>query len=155
MSARATVGAGGRHGSASPDDDSGTAFVAMDATPEDISHALTRRYIVFERLSCRTGEENTKRRTFDVFNTNRNAAEIVRALGDRHWLVFGAGFEHCLLSTVEGLRGLGFPVTVLADGCIHGGTSTPVTFLKTLERIKALGARWENADTVFAEALAV
>ena len=130
------------------------AFVPMDATADEVATALTRRRIVFERLGCKTPEENTRRRTYDVFGVNRHATEIVNALGDRHWLIFGAGFEHCLLAAVEGLRALGRPVTVLADGCIHGGISTPVTFIETLERIKALGARWETTDTVFAEALA-
>ena len=145
MSMRKTVagGAGAR-----------VAFVPMDATPAEVAHALTRPRIVFERLGCKTGEENARRRTYDVFGVNRHATDIVKALGDRHWLVFGAGFEHCLLAAVEGLRGLGRPVTVLADGCIHGGISTPVTFIETLERIKQTGARWENADTVFDAALA-
>jgi nicotinamidase-related amidase len=151
LSVRATMAAGGVHPSTS-EEVSDTAFVAMDAAPEDIAHALTHRYIVFERLSLKTGEDNVKRRTFDAFGVNRHAETVVRALGDRHWLVFGAGFEHCLLATVEGLRRLGVPVTVLADGCIHGGKSTPVTFLETLERIKAAGASWESSDAVFAEA---
>jgi nicotinamidase-related amidase len=140
-------------GTLAGEEGSRTAFVPMAATEADVAHALTKRFIAFERLSCKTGDENTRRRTYDVFGVNRHAAEIVHALGDRHWLIFGAGFEHCLLAAVEGLRGLGRPVTVLADGCIHGGRSTPVTFLETLERIKLLGARWENTDTVFAEAL--
>jgi nicotinamidase-related amidase len=130
------------------------AFVPMDATADEVALALTKRRIVFERLGCKTPEENTRRRTYDVFGVNRHATEVVKALGDRHWLVFGAGFEHCLLAAVEGLRGLHLQVSVLADGCIHGGISTPVTFIETLERIKLSGARWENTDTVFAEARA-
>jgi nicotinamidase-related amidase len=145
MSVRGTVAGG---------EGARVAFVPMDATPAEVAHALTRRRIVFERLGCKTGAENARQRTYDVFGVNRHATKIVKALGDRHWLVFGAGFEHCLLAAVDGLRGLGLPVTVLADGCIHGGISTPVTFIETLERIKLSGARWENADTVFGAALA-
>lgn len=131
----------------------GTAFVAMNATPEEIAAALRCRQIVLERQSCKTADDNVRLRTYDVFGVNRNAAKIVRSLGDRHWLVFGAGFEHCLVAAVEGLRALDLRVTVLEDGCIHGGRSIPTTFLRTFERIKSLGAEWARLDAVCAVAL--
>jgi hypothetical protein len=126
------------------------AFVAMDATPADVADALRCREIVLERLSCKTADDNVRLRTYDVFGVNKNAASIVRALGDRHWLVFGAGFEHCLVSTVAGLRALGARVTVLEDGCIHGGRSVPATFLRTFDRIKSFGAEWTNFEAICA-----
>ena len=55
---------------------------------------------MFERRSCKTGDDNVRLRTFDPFS-NRNLAEIVERLGERQWYVFGAGFEHCLLAAVE------------------------------------------------------
>ena len=128
-----------------------TAFVAMNATPSDVADALSCRNILLERLSCKTADDNVRHRTYDVFGVNKNTATIVRALGERRWLVFGAGFEHCLVSAVEGLRALGLQVTVLEDGCIHGGRSIPSTFLRTFERIKAFGAEWRSFEAVFAE----
>jgi len=129
----------------------GTAFVAMNATAAEVAAALTHRQIVLERRSCKTAEDNVRLRTIDVFGVNKNAATIVRSLGGRHWLVFGAGFEHCLVSAVEGLRALGVRVTVLEDGCIHGGRSVPATFLRTFARMTSLGAEWASFDTVCAE----
>jgi hypothetical protein len=128
-----------------------TAFVAMNATPAEVAAALGSRQIVFERLSCKTGDDNVRLRTFDVFGVNKHTVEIVRSLGDRHWLVFGAGFEHCLVSAIEGLRALGLRVTVLEDGCIHGGRSIPATFLQTFERLKSVGAEWTSFDEVCRE----
>jgi nicotinamidase-related amidase len=124
------------------------AFVATNATPAEVAAALGCREIILERTSCKTADDNVRLRTFDVFGVNKNTTQIVRALGDRHWLVFGAGFEHCLVSVVEGLRKLGYRVTVLEDGCIHGGRSIPTTFLRTFERMKVLGAEWASFDTV-------
>jgi nicotinamidase-related amidase len=134
-------------------DESGkpTAFVAMNATPAELTAALGSRQIVFERTSCKTGDDNVRLRTYDVFGVNRHTAEIVRSLGDRHWLVFGAGFEHCLVSAVEGLRALGLRVTVLEDGCIHGGRSIPATFLQTFERLKSAGAEWTSFEEICRE----
>jgi nicotinamidase-related amidase len=126
----------------------GKAFVAMNATQAELAAALRCREIVFERTSCKSGDENVRLRTFDVFGVNRNAAAIARSFGDRHWLVFGAGFEHCLISAVEGLRTLGVRVTVLEDACIHGGRSIPATFLRTFERIRTVGAEWRSFDAV-------
>jgi hypothetical protein len=125
-----------------------TAFVAMNATPADVAAALRCREIILERTSCKTADDNVRLRTFDVFGVNKNTAPIVRRLGDRHWLVFGAGFEHCLVAAVEGLRALGLRVTVLEDGCIHGGRSIPTTFLRTFEHIKTLGAEWTSFDAI-------
>jgi hypothetical protein len=119
------------------------AFVPIDASAEELVLATQQRRIIFERRSCKTGDENVRLRTFDPFS-NRNLAEIVQRLGERHWYVFGAGFEHCLLAAVEGLRRLGRPVTVLADGCIHGGRSVPVTFLKSYSQILQTGAQWKT-----------
>jgi nicotinamidase-related amidase len=128
--------------------ENGTAFVAMNATPAEVAAALRHRQIILERRSCKTADDNVRLRTIDVFGVNKNTATIVRALGDRHWLVFGAGFEHCLVLAVEGLRALGARVTVLEDGCIHGGRSIPATFLRTFERMKMLGAGWARFDAV-------
>jgi hypothetical protein len=122
------------------------AFVGMSASDADIRNALDCRHIVLERTSCKSGEENVKRRAFDVFATNRHAETIVRALGPREWFVFGAGFEHCLLAVVKGLRQMELPVTVIASACIHGGLSTPVSFLNALHEIEQCGARWESSD---------
>jgi nicotinamidase-related amidase len=129
----------------------GPAFVAMKATQADVATALQSREIVLERLSCKTPDDNVWRRTYDVFSINRNTAGIVRALGERHWLVFGAGFEHCLVTAVEGLRALGMRVTVLEDGCIHGGRSVPATFLRTFDRLKSAGAEWKSFEAICAE----
>jgi hypothetical protein len=149
MCARSTCAAMAAGGAAaSGEADEATAFVAMDATASEVAAALDRRQIVLERRSCKSAEDNVRLRTIDVFGVNKNAATIVRSLGDRHWLVFGAGFEHCLVSAVEGLRSLGLRVTVLEDGCIHGGRSIPATFLRTFEHIKSLGAAWASFDTV-------
>jgi nicotinamidase-related amidase len=123
----------------------GTAFVAMNATPDDVAAARRCRQIVLERQSCKTADDNVRLRTFDVFGVNKNAAKIVRSFGNRHWLVFGGGFEHCLVAAVEGLRALDLQVTVLEDGCIHGGRSIPATFLRTFERIRSLGAEWTTS----------
>jgi hypothetical protein len=125
-----------------------TAFVAMNATPAEVAAALRCRQIVLERTSCKTAEDNVRLRTIDVFGVNKHAAPVVRSFGDRHWIVFGAGFEHCLVSAVEGLRALGLRVTVLEDGCIHGGRSIPATFLRTFEHMKMLGAAWSSFDAV-------
>ncbi len=125
-----------------------TAFVAMNATRAEVAAALGCREIILERTSCKTADDNVRLRTFDVFGVNKNTSQIVRALGDRHWLVFGAGFEHCLVSVVEGLRKLRYRVTVVEDGCIHGGRSTPTTFLRTFERMKVLGAEWASFDAI-------
>lgn len=122
------------------------AFVAMDATADDVTRALGHRRIMFERRSCKSPDDNVRLRTFDVFGVNRHAGEIVRRLGARHWYVFGAGFEHCLLAAVEGLRGLGVPVTVLEDGLIHGGRSVPASFLRSYQRILELGAGWDSFE---------
>ncbi len=127
------------------------AFVAMNATPAEVAAALHRREIILERQSCKTGDDNVRLRTFDVFGVNKHTATIVRSFGDRHWLVFGAGFEHCLVSAVEGLRALGLRVTVLEDGCIHGGRSIPATFLRTFGQIKSLGAQWASFDEICSE----
>jgi hypothetical protein len=123
----------------------------MNATPAEVAAALSCRQIVLERRSCKTADDNVRLRTFDVFGVNKHAAAIVRSLGERHWLVFGAGFEHCLIAAVEGLRALDLRVTVLEDGCIHGGRSIPATFLQTYARIKTLGAEWARFDAVCAE----
>jgi hypothetical protein len=136
---------------ASAEVEKGTAFVAMNATPAEVAAALRHRQIILERRSCKTADDNVRLRTIDVFGVNKNTAAVVRALGDRHWLVFGAGFEHCLVSAVEGLRALGARVTVLEDGCIHGGRSIPATFLRTFERMKMLGAEWASFEAVCAE----
>lgn len=128
-----------------------TAFVAMNATLAEVEAARGSRQIVFERLACKTGDDNVRLRTYDVFGVNRHTVEIVRSLGDRHWCVFGAGFEHCLVSAVEGLRALGLRVTVLEDGCIHGGRSIPTTFLQTFERLKSAGAEWRSFEEVCQE----
>jgi hypothetical protein len=125
-----------------------TAFVAMNATRADVAAALGCREIILERTSCKTADDNVRLRTFDVFGVNKNTSTIVRAFGDRHWLVFGAGFEHCLISVVEGLRALNLRATVLEDGCVHGGRSIPKTFLRTFEHIKALGAEWASFDAI-------
>jgi hypothetical protein len=84
------AGAGGGSAEIAP----GTAFVAMNATPAEVAAALSCRQIVLERRSCKTADDNVRLRTFDVFGVNKHAAAIVRSLGERHWLVFGAGFEH-------------------------------------------------------------
>ena len=126
----------------------GTAYVPMNATEADIAHALTCKRIVFERLSCKSGDENVRLRTYDVFGVNKHAREIVRRLGMRHWLVFGAGFDHCLVAAVEGLRQLGMPVSVLSEGCINGGRSTPATTLASIERIRASGAKWSSLPEI-------
>src|ERR1700759_3495711 len=55
MSVRETVSGG---------QGSRVAFVPMDATEAEVALALTRRRIVFERLGCRTGKENARRRTY-------------------------------------------------------------------------------------------
>jgi nicotinamidase-related amidase len=149
MCARSTCAALAGAGSAASGEKNGKpAFVAMNATPAEVAEALRRREIVLERTSCKTGDENVRLRTFDAFGVNKNTAPIVRSFGDRHWLVFGAGFEHCLVAAVEGLRALGLRVTVLEDGCIHGGRSIPQTFLQTFDRIKALGAGWSTFEAV-------
>ena len=103
-----------------------TAFIRLDATPADVAKAMACRCLVIERLSCPTPDENVARRTFDVFS-NPNTELIVDALGERHWLLFGAGFEHCLLAAAEGLRARNHRVTILEDAVIHGGRSTPQT----------------------------
>ena len=139
------------NGEASEEVAEGVAFVAMDATPADVAAAMRHRQIVLERRSCKTADDNVRLRTFDVFGVNKHTAAIVRGLGDRHWLVFGAGFEHCLVSAAEGLLALGARVTVLEDGCIHGGRSTPTTFLRTFEHMKSLGIEWTRLDAVCAE----
>jgi hypothetical protein len=127
------------------------AFVAMNATPAEVTAALRCRQIVFARQSCKAADDNVRLRTYDVFGVNKHTVEIVRSLGERHWLVLGAGFEHCLVSAVEGLRALGLRVTVLEDGCIHGGRSIPATFLQTFERLRTAGAEWTSFDEICRE----
>jgi hypothetical protein len=152
MCVRSTCGAPASSGAwASAEIEGPTAFVAMNATPAEVAVALRCRQIVLERQSCKTGDDNVRLRTFDVFGVNKHTATIVRSFGERHWLVFGAGFEHCLVSAVEGLRALGLRVTVLEDGCIHGGRSIPATFLRTFERLRMLGAEWSSFDEICGE----
>ena len=95
--------------------------------------------------------QNVERRTYDVFRSNQNTAKIVRALGERHWLVFGAGGEFCLVAAAEGLRATGARVTILIDGCIHMAFSTPETFLQAFDRLKSLGVEWAKLDSVINE----
>src|SRR5262249_11807277 len=50
----------------------GTAFVPMSATESEVEHALRCQRILFERTSCKSGDENVQLRTFDVFGVNRH-----------------------------------------------------------------------------------
>jgi hypothetical protein len=134
------------------------AFVPVNATPEEVAQALQCKYIRLERLSCpnsnescQTGIQNVERRTYDMFYSNKNTAKIVQALGERHWLVFGAGGEYCLVAAAEGLRALGMQVTILLDGCIHMASSTPQSFLEAFDRLKSLGVQWSTLSSVMNE----
>jgi hypothetical protein len=132
------------HGTEKEHAQGGVAYVPLQAREDELAHALTCHRIVFERRGCKTPDENVRYRTFDLFAGNPHASEIVRRLGPRHWLVFGAGFDHCLVTAAEGLRGLGMEVSVLRDGCINGGRATPAATLETYQRIVAAGAKWES-----------
>jgi hypothetical protein len=136
----------------------GEAFVRVNATPEEVADAVKCKHIRIERLSCansnescQSGTENVERRTYDMFYSNKNTAKIVRALGERHWLVFGGGGEYCLVAAAEGLRSLGLPVTILVEGCIHMAFSTPESFLRAFDRLRSLGVEWAKLESVMKE----
>jgi hypothetical protein len=126
-----------------------TAFVALNASQQDAQQAARCRQIFLERHACSSPEENLRQCSNDVFRYNANAATIVRALGDRHWLVFGAGFQYCVASTVEGLLKLGFQVTVLEDALLPAYGSAQESFAQTVEQLKSLGAKFADFYSVF------
>ena len=128
----------------------GIGWVSMRAAPADVIAALRRRRIVIERRACASSEEALRGRTFDVFTVNPHAAEVVRGLGERRWLVFGNSVEYCLSAVVEGLCRLGAGVTVLEGGCVGSGRSTDESFQQAVERLKAIGATWATFDDVLA-----
>ena len=124
------------------------ALITSEATPREVQEALSCRYICIQRPCCNSPDQAVATRSFDPFQANAHTARIVRNLGPRHWLVFGAGFEYCLLAAVEGLRALHTPVSVLKDACIPSARSTPETFRSTLERFAALDVAFVDSDRV-------
>jgi nicotinamidase-related amidase len=142
LSVRATVAANA--------DAQETAFIARDASDEEVEAALMRRRIVFERLSCATGADNTRLRTFDVFGNNPHAENVVRRLGAWHWVIFGTGSEICLFATIEGFRRLKLPVTVVRDACVQAARSSAETRDRTFRQVAELGAQWRLFESLTA-----
>jgi len=117
----------------------GIALITPESSSEEVRRALACRQIRLQRPCGVSPDEAVATRSFDVFFANPHTATIIRGLGPRRWLVFGAGFEYCLLSAAEGLRALDLRVSVLRDAFIPGARTTPETFRTTLERFAALG----------------
>jgi hypothetical protein len=97
------------------------AFVAINASDKEVEQAILCRQIFLERRGYSTPEENVQEDAPNVFLFNQNAAKIVRGLGDRHWFVFGRGFQQCGKATAAGLLALGKNVTILEDAILPVG----------------------------------
>lgn len=128
------------------------AFVAINASDAEVKYALTRRIIILERTGYPTPLENVERHAEDVFLNNTNAAKIVQGLGNRHWFVFGRGFQYCTEAVAVGLLALGQKVTILQDVVLPAGGewSTLKPKEKTENYLKSLGANFVNSDSVLA-----
>jgi hypothetical protein len=126
------------------------AFVAMNASEAEVKNALSCRQIFLERHGYSTPEENVERHAEGVFLNNTNAAKIVRALGDRHWFVFGRGFQYCGEAVGVGLLALGQKVTIIEDAILPAGGewSTKKTAQKTEEYLKSLGAQFATFESI-------
>jgi hypothetical protein len=126
------------------------AFVSINASDEDVKYALTCHTIFLERKGYPSPQENVNRHAEDVFLNNTNAAKIVRELGNRHWFVFGRGFQYCGEAAALGLLALGKKVTVIEDMVIEAGGewSQLKTFQKTKDYLQSLGAGFVNFDSI-------
>ena len=149
MSVKDTV-AKGRQNTDKPD----MAFVGLNATAAEVEQALSCRQIYLERKGYSSPEENVQEDAVNVFLFNPNAARIVESLGDRHWLVFGRGFQQCGAASTVGLLALGKKVTVLEDAvlAVGGKWNTPGSFQRTVDYLKSLGAEFARSDEILGKA---
>jgi hypothetical protein len=129
-----------------------SAFISINASQEEVKHALACQTIYLERTGYPTPQENVNRHAEDIFLNNPNAAKIVKGLGERHWIVFGRGFQYCGEAAIVGLLALGKRVTVLEDMIIPAGGEW--SELKTVEKTKkyllSLGAEFASSDLFLA-----
>lgn len=128
------------------------AFVALDASPKEVKRAILCRRIFLQRYGYSTPGENVREHAADVFLYNHNAPKIIQGLGERHWLVFGRGFQYCTASVIVGLLALGKKVTVLEDAILTatGKGDSIENFERTKKYVKSLGAQFARFDSVFA-----
>jgi hypothetical protein len=128
------------------------AFIAMNASEDEVKKALSCRQIFLERQGYSTPQENVERHAEGVFLNNTNAAKIVKGMGERHWFVFGRGFQYCGEAAAVGLLALGQKVTIIEDAILPAGGewSTKKTEQKTKEYLKSLGAQFARFDSVLA-----
>ena len=132
------------------------AFVSLKTSSKEIERAILCKEIFLERKGYSTGSENIQEYATNVFKHNTNAVQLVNALGDRHWLIFGRGFRYCVVPTVVGLLALGKKVTVLDDAimaaaCNHTENDmTSDNFVRNVKYLKSLGAEFAGFDSVFA-----
>jgi hypothetical protein len=124
------------------------AFVGLNATDKEVQDALLCRQIFLERKGYPTPEENVKKNSTNVFLFNLNAAKIVKALGDRQWIVCGRSFSGCTTQTIVGLLALGKKVTVLQDAILGSGDNAGGDFDRSVEYLKSLGAKFARTDSV-------
>lgn len=110
--------------------------------PNNSSFALPPRILDYQQIVL-------QKQTFDVFD-NPLADEIVKRLGSAaQYVVFGVVTEYCVRCAVKGLLERGRTVSVVQDAVetleAKGGR-------RTLDELKALGARLTTTEEAIAQA---
>jgi nicotinamidase/pyrazinamidase len=110
--------------------------------PNNAAFTLPPRILDYQQIVL-------QKQTFDVFD-NPQTDEIVKRLGSEpEFVVFGVVTEYCVRCAVKGLLERGRKVAVVQDAI---ETLKPEDGRRTLDELKALGARLISTNEAIAEA---
>jgi nicotinamidase-related amidase len=128
------------------------AFLPLDASEKEVEDAIASRVIFLERHGYKTPDENVKEMAGNVFLYNLHAVKLVKALGDRNWIVFGRSLQTCSGLSAESLIALGKKVTVVEDAILPSGGEWNVQggFQRHVDYLKSLGATFTSTDKLLA-----
>jgi nicotinamidase/pyrazinamidase len=102
---------------------------------EEVRAVLEHPQVIFEKQS------------YDVFD-NPHVRRVLAASGAKRFVVFGVATDYCVRAVVLGLCRCGYDVTVATDA-ITG--IAPDTTERSLDEMRAAGARFETAEQVLAK----
>ncbi|XHR31232.1 MAG: hypothetical protein ACFUZC_11890 [Chthoniobacteraceae bacterium] len=103
-------------------------FVPLDPREQAWKADVATHHLFYVHKTYRDPKQKHLCPTYDMFADNGNAADLVRAIDAREWIVFGNGFNLCIGGAVLGILNAGAPrVTFLADVMtpLHGVPSVP------------------------------
>ena len=112
-------------------------FVPLDKNEQAWKEGVDSHHLFYVHKTYREPQKTHLCPTYDMFADNGNAADLVRAIDAREWIVFGNGFNLCIGAAVQGILNAGAPsVTFLSD------IMTPLTGVPSVPPPETVFEQW-------------